>query len=156
MSHQMINMAKYRGTVTSGVYNYVRHLRSRSSSSHDLLSPRSVDLGFLILRHLRSRNGPSRKSSDTFFCATALLIVRAGFFPFSSGRHGSLPLHVAQCFAGAGASRLLCHSNAIESAARHAPTVFRERGVPLVFFSPYTRATTEKSGMIYQFTHLQN
>ena len=66
MSHQMINMAKYRGTVTSGVYNYVRHLRSRSSSSHDLLSPRSVDLGFLILRHLRSRNGPSRKSSDTF------------------------------------------------------------------------------------------
>ena len=63
----------------------------------------------------------TKKSSGTFFCATALLIVRAGFFPFSSGRHGSLPLHVAQCFTGAGASWLLCHSNAIRISGTPCP-----------------------------------
>ena len=35
-----------------------------------------------------------KKSSDTTLSATAPWIVRAGLFPFSSGRHGSLPLRV--------------------------------------------------------------
>ena len=57
MSHVIISSWRDYSPVFGHVYNLVRHLRSRFMFLAAII-PRSVDLGFLILRHLRSRKTP--------------------------------------------------------------------------------------------------
>ena len=96
MSHVIISSWRDYSPVFGHVYNLVRHLRSRFMFLAAII-PRSVDLGFLILRHLRSRKTPySWKNYSNYFNFFPIkpTDVRADTGVYLAGRHGGLPLHV--------------------------------------------------------------